>query len=165
MAEQRRFGNDGLQIARDLFAAWDSYQADRDSARLQAQIAPLQGKLRALLEHAARQSPRTKYHRVFAKNLLKRWPALWTFTHTDGVEPTNNHVERGLRGAVIYRKLSRGSNQTKANAPSSGSSPPRSPAASSAARSSPTSPTSSPPRSAATPYPRSPERGHLNAYM
>jgi transposase len=109
MAEQQRFGNNGLQIARDLFAAWDSYQADRDRARLQAQIAPLQGKLRALLEHAARQSPTTKYHRVFAKSLLKRWPALWTFTHTHGVEPTNNHVERGLRGAVIYRKLSLGS--------------------------------------------------------
>ena len=45
----------------------------------------------------------------FAKNLLNRWPALWTFTHTDGVEPTNNHAERGLRGAVIYRKLSLGS--------------------------------------------------------
>ena len=41
--------------------------------------------------------------------LVKRWPALWTFTHTDGVEPTNNHAERGLRGAVIYRKLSLGS--------------------------------------------------------
>ena len=41
--------------------------------------------------------------------LLTRWPALWTFTHTDGVEPTNNHAERGLRGAVIYRKLSLGS--------------------------------------------------------
>ncbi len=46
---------------------------------------------------------------MFAKSLLKRRPALWTFTHTDGVEPTNNHVERGLRGAVIYRKLSLGS--------------------------------------------------------
>jgi len=62
-----------------------------------------------MLEHAARKSPRTKYHRQFANNLLKRWPALWTFTHTDGVEPTNNHAERGLRGAVIYRKLSLGS--------------------------------------------------------
>jgi transposase len=26
-----------------------------------------------------------------------------------GVTPTNNHAERGLRGAVIYRKLSVGS--------------------------------------------------------
>ncbi len=109
MAEQKRFGSDGLQIARDLFAAWESYQADGDRARLQARTAPLHDKLRALLEHAARKSPRTKYHRQFATNLLKRWPALWTFTDTDGVEPTNNHAERGLRGAVIYRKLSLGS--------------------------------------------------------
>jgi transposase len=109
MAEQKKFGEDGLRIARDLFAAWQDYQADADRARLQAQTAPLQTTLRALLEHAARKSPRTKYHRQFARNLLNRWPALWTFTHTDGVEPTNNHAERGLRGAVIYRKLSHGS--------------------------------------------------------
>jgi Transposase IS66 family len=55
-----------------------------------------------------RKSTRTKYHRLFAKSPLKRWPALWTFAHLDGVEPTN-HAERGLRGAVIYRKLSLGS--------------------------------------------------------
>jgi transposase len=109
MGEQKTFGEDGLRIARELFAVWDSYQADRDRARLQARIAPLEHELRALLEHAARKSPRTKYHRLFAKSLLKRWPALWTFAHTDGVEPTNNHAERGLRGAVIYRKLSLGS--------------------------------------------------------
>ena len=109
MGEQQRFGDDGLQIAHELFAAWDAYQHDGDQARLRTQTAPLEAKLRALLEHAARKSPRTKYHRVFAKNLLNRWPALWTFTHTDGVEPTNNHAERGLRGAVIYRKLSLGS--------------------------------------------------------
>jgi transposase len=109
MAEQKAFGQAGLTIAHDLFAAWVSYQADGDRTRLQEQIAPLQHKLRRLLEHAARKSTRTKYHRDFARNLLKRWPALWSFTHTDGVEPTNNHAERGLRGAVIYRKLSLGS--------------------------------------------------------
>jgi hypothetical protein len=37
------------------------------------------------------------------------WPALWTFTEVDGIEPTNNAAERGLRGAVIFRKLSLGS--------------------------------------------------------
>jgi transposase len=109
LSEQHDFGCAGLVIAHDLFAAWDAYQADGDRARLQAQTAPLQPKLRTLLEHAGRKSPRTKYHRDFARNLLKRWPALWTFTHTHGVEPTNNHAERGLRGAVIYRKLSLGS--------------------------------------------------------
>jgi transposase len=109
LADQEEFGAGGLVIAHDLFAAWDRYQQDGDRARLQAQTGPLQDTLRAMLEHAARTSPRTKYHRQFAKNLLKRWPALWTFAHTDGVEPTNNHAERGLRGAVIYRKLSLGS--------------------------------------------------------
>ena len=109
MGEQKTFGEDGLRIARELFAYWQGYQADADRARLQAQTATLQDELRALLEHAARKSTKTKYHRLFAKSLLKRWPALWTFAHTDGVEPTNNHAERGLRGAVIYRKLSLGS--------------------------------------------------------
>jgi transposase len=109
LAEQHDFGCAGLVIAHDLFAAWHVYQADSDRAQLQAQIAPLQAKLRTLLELAARKSPRTKYHRDFARNLLKRWPGLWTFSHTEGVEPTNNHAERGLRGAVIYRKLSLGS--------------------------------------------------------
>src|SRR5205807_4817078 len=44
-----------------------------------------------------------------ANNLLKLWPALWTFADVADVEPTNNAAERGLRAAVIYRKLSFGS--------------------------------------------------------
>jgi transposase len=108
MGEQEDFGNAGLVVAHDLFKAWQQFQQDGDRAALQAGIAPLQAKLRTELEHASRKSTKTKYHRQFARNLLKRWPALWTFTHTDDVEPTNNQAERGLRGAVIYRKLSLG---------------------------------------------------------
>ena len=33
---------------------------------------------------------------------------LWTFVDTRGIEPTNNTAERALRPAVIYRKLSFG---------------------------------------------------------
>jgi Transposase IS66 family len=55
---------------------------------------------------ASRSSP--AFHRGLARNLLKVWPALWTFVEIDGVEPTNNRAERGLRHAVIYRKLSHG---------------------------------------------------------
>jgi transposase len=50
-----------------------------------------------------------RHCRGMARNLLKAWPALWAFATHDGVEPTNNHAERSLRGAVIYRKLSLGS--------------------------------------------------------
>jgi transposase len=109
LAAQKEFGERGLALAGGVFQAWDDYQRDDDRARLLEQVTPLKRKLRALLEHAARRSTKTKYHRLFARNLLKRWPALWTFTHAEGVEPTNNHAERGLRGAVIYRKLSLGS--------------------------------------------------------
>jgi transposase len=52
---------------------------------------------------------RQRHVRALAKNLLKLWPALWTFASAAGVEPTNNHAERALRGAVIYRKLALGS--------------------------------------------------------
>ena len=109
MAAQKDFGNAGLAIARGVFDAWDEFRQSGDRSRLLERIGPLKDELRALLEQAARKSTKTKYHRLFAKNLLKQWPALWTFTHLDGVEPTNNHAERGLRGAVIHRKLSLGS--------------------------------------------------------
>jgi transposase len=35
-------------------------------------------------------------------------PALWTFVRREGVEPTNNHAERVLRKAVLWRKKSFG---------------------------------------------------------
>ncbi|MCA1705783.1 MAG: transposase, partial [Actinobacteria bacterium] len=66
-------------------------------------------KLEKLLERAATKSAKNRRIRTFARNLLKLWPALWTFAEVAGVEPTNNRAERGLRSAVIYRKISLGS--------------------------------------------------------
>jgi hypothetical protein len=109
LAAQKEFGQAGLAIAGRVFVAWDEFRAGGDRSQLIERIISLKDELRALLEQAARKSTKTKYHRRFATNLLKRWPALWTFAFIDGVEPTNNHAERGLRGAVIYRKLSLGS--------------------------------------------------------
>lgn len=40
--------------------------------------------------------------------LLKLWPARWTFAGVEGVEPTNNVAERALRPAVLWRKGSFG---------------------------------------------------------
>jgi len=42
-------------------------------------------------------------------DLLNRFLTLWTFLEQEGVEPTNNLAERGLRPFVIARKLSNGS--------------------------------------------------------
>jgi transposase len=41
--------------------------------------------------------------------LLAVEEALWTFVRVEGVEPTNNHIERMLRLAVLWRKKSFGS--------------------------------------------------------
>lgn len=42
------------------------------------------------------------------RELLAGETHLWTFVRVEGIEPTNNHAERALRHAVIYRKLSGG---------------------------------------------------------
>jgi transposase len=109
LGAQKQFGLAGLEIAERMFGVSDEFRRDGDRPRLLERIGPLKEELRALLAQAALGSAKTKRYRIFAGNLLKRWPALWTFTSVPGVEPTNNHAERGLRGAVIYRKLSLGS--------------------------------------------------------
>lgn len=109
LSHQQHFGERGLEVCRALFAAWDAFAEDGDRARLVREIEPLKRKLRKLLERAQPKSTKNRHYRTFARNLLKLWPALWTFCEVEGVEPTNNRAERGLRGAVIYRKVSLGS--------------------------------------------------------
>jgi transposase len=108
LAEQKEFGTAGLALTKQLFKAWRSFCEHQDRARLISEMKPIQDELRGLLEHAGRKSKRTRLHRRFANNLLKIWPALWTFVTIDGVEPTNNSAERALRGPVIHRKPSHG---------------------------------------------------------
>jgi transposase len=109
LAEQKTFGEQGLELTRRVFKAWRAYQHEHhDRDQLKAEIAPIQTELRKLLQDASPKSRRTRWHRRFANNLLKVWPALWTFVTTAGVEPTNNPAERALRAPVIHRKVSLG---------------------------------------------------------
>jgi transposase len=43
-----------------------------------------------------------------SENLLRLEEALWTFVTVEGVEPTNNFMERLVRRAVLWRKRSFG---------------------------------------------------------
>jgi len=109
LGEQKTFGEHGLKLTGQVFAAWRAYQREHhDRDQLRAEIALIQTELRQLLQDASPKSQRTRWHRRFANNLLKVWPALWTFTTTDGVQPTNNPAERSLRAPVIHRKVSLG---------------------------------------------------------
>ena len=108
LAHQSEFGEACLRIAEEVFSAWREFQRSGDRRALRRRIGPLERELRELCEQAKRKSVKTRYHRGLARNLIKVWPALWTFIEVEGVEPTNNRAERGLRHAVIYRKLSQG---------------------------------------------------------
>lgn len=106
---QREFGAHGLRLCEQLFKAWDSFQKSGDRSALTRRVGAIRREFKPILKRYAGKSPRYKYCRGLARNLLKVWPALWTFADHAGVQPTNNHAERALRGAVIYRKLSLGS--------------------------------------------------------
>jgi transposase len=106
---EKEFGEHGLKICDELFWAWEVYIHTGQRARLRSDIRRLRCELKPILRQYSDKAPRYKRTRGMARNLLKAWPALWTFADRRGVEPTNNHAERSLRGAVIYRKLSLGS--------------------------------------------------------
>ena len=80
---------------------------------LRADLAPVRQRIRSLLERGTRS--RDEKARRFTSGLLELWPALWTFTRLCGVTPTNNTAERALRHAVIWRKLSHGTQTDHGN--------------------------------------------------
>jgi transposase len=106
LTAEKDLGEAGLRICEQLFWAWEVYQHTGDRADLKRRIRKLRRELKPILTRHAGKAARYRHGRGFARNLLKIWPALWTFDSIDGVQPTNNHAERGLRGAVIARKLS-----------------------------------------------------------
>jgi transposase len=112
LGAERELGEHGLRVCDQLFWAWEIYQHTGDRRELQRRVRALRRELKPILRRYAAKTPRNKRTRGIARNLLKAWPALWTFATIRGVEPTNNHAERALRGAVIYRKLALGSQST-----------------------------------------------------
>jgi transposase len=109
LAAEREFGEAGLGLCERVFWAWEVFAHTHDRRELKRTVRSLQRRYEPIICSFAAKRPRNKRCRGMAKNLLKAWPALWTFAKHDGVEPTNNHAERTLRSAVIYRKLSLGS--------------------------------------------------------
>lgn len=105
---EKQLGEHGLRVCEELFWSWEIYVHTRDRQELKRRIRALRREFKPILVTYSGKAPRYKYCRGIARNLLKVWPALWTFADHHGVEPTNNHAERALRSSVIYRKLSLG---------------------------------------------------------
>jgi transposase len=109
LAAEREFGEAGLELCAEVFWAWEIFAHTHERGELKRTIRQLQRQYKPIIHGFAAKRTRNKRCRGMARNLLKAWPALWTFAGHGGVEPTNNHAERALRSAVIYRKLSLGS--------------------------------------------------------
>jgi transposase len=103
-----------LAIMKQVFTLW--HQA-RDRLDLRdwfiEQVAPLLAEVRTLLQ-AGLLVPDPKLPSLCAQ-LLKLWPALWTFVTVPGVEPTNNRAEQAIRPAVLWRKGSFGTQSDDGN--------------------------------------------------
>jgi transposase len=105
---QQPFGERLLGITTRIFDVWHRFQDTAiDRPTLLEELAPLQTELHQTLEDGLKP-PHAVIAGALCGNLLDGWPALWTFAHVAGVEPTNNAAERALRPAVLWRKGSFG---------------------------------------------------------
>lgn len=101
-------GRRGLQTVRKVFAAWHAAKEGRATREQQeADWSRLRNQMNKVLV-AGWISGETQPVRAFCENLLDIEDALWTFTRVEGVEPTNNFMERLLRRAVLWRRRSFG---------------------------------------------------------
>jgi transposase len=96
-----------LSVQQRVFERWHLFRGGGCSrVELDDETAPLMLELLEVL-HAGLRCRDRKTKR-FCARLLGVYPALWTFVVVEGVEPTNNHVERVQRRAVLWRRRSFG---------------------------------------------------------
>ena len=100
---KKRLGHDLMRPTRKLFRLWARYR-DGTLTRVgfQRLMKPVRQEIDALLLRGAFAGI------GMAEQLSNHRDWLWTFVDVPGVEPTNNASERALRHAVIWRKLSFG---------------------------------------------------------
>lgn len=103
----KRLGHDLMRCTRELFQHWSRCR-DGTITRvgLQRLMRPIRRKVEGyLLRGMFSGNPEIE---GMCRELYTHRDWLWTFLKVAGVEPTNNASERALRHAVIWRKLSFG---------------------------------------------------------
>ena len=103
----KRLGRDLPRPTRELFRPWSRCRDGTLSrAELRRGLGPIRREVEGLLLRGL-FSGRTQAVGM-CRELYSHRSWLWTFLEQEGVEPTNNSSERALRHAVIWRKLSFG---------------------------------------------------------
>ena len=102
---KKRLGRDLMRPTLELFALWKKVRDGTITrATFECRMTPIRTEIDALLLRGYCNA--LTYG--FCRELVDHREHLWTFLAVDGVEPTNNAAERALRHAVIWRKLSFG---------------------------------------------------------
>jgi hypothetical protein len=108
----KRLGHDLMRQERLLFEHWRRYQAGAITWRgFQRLAGPIRSEFNSLLLRGSFSGHEKLIG--FCDEILPRREHLWTFLEVEGIEPTNNTAERTLRPAVIYRKLSFGTQSAR----------------------------------------------------
>ena len=103
-----RLGRELQGVAERVFQEWHLFRGGGiDRPTLQRRLDGPARELERLLRRGRRCADAKAA--TFCENVLGLLPAVWRFVVSEGVEPTNNHAERLLRRAVLWRKNSFGS--------------------------------------------------------
>jgi transposase len=107
-------GGDGAEVGRQLLwqsnKLFESWHKVRDGTIQRSTFLQTVAWLRPMVRSSLERGSRCACAKTAATcgELLRLWDCLWTFTRVAGVEPTNNAAERALRHAVIWRRISGG---------------------------------------------------------
>lgn len=108
----KRLGHDLMRQVKLLFQHWWDFRAGTISRRrFQSRMAPVRAEINALILRGKFSGNSVLVG--MCDELYKHRDWLWTFVDHEGVEPTNNTAERALRHAVIWRKLSFGTQSSQ----------------------------------------------------
>lgn len=97
-----------LAGADGMFDTWWKHK-DGDISRgdLRRDTEAYRGDFRAFCMAGKAQNSDRRW-RALGTDLLRQWEAVFLFLDVEGVEPTNNTAERGLRSGVIWRRTTQG---------------------------------------------------------
>jgi transposase len=105
--QAKRLGHDLMRPTRELFKHWARYRDGTLTLRgFQRLMQPIRRRVEALILRGECSGNERLYG--MCRELYDHREWLWQFVDVEGVEPTNNASERALRHAVIWRKLSFG---------------------------------------------------------
>jgi transposase len=105
--QAKRLGHDLMRCTRELFRQWSRCRDGTIThAGLRRLLQPIRQQVEGLLLRGRYSG--NPHIQGMCRELYEHRDWLWTFLEVEGVEPTNNASERALRHAVIWRKLSFG---------------------------------------------------------